>query len=39
MIHLMRQKNEHEDTGEGVQNGGNTSTDAQGRYIAIEEGT
>ena len=35
----MRQENEREDQGEGVQNSGKTSTDVQGRDMGIEEGT
>ena len=35
----MRQENEHEDQGEGVQNSGKTSTDVRGRDMGIEEGT
>ena len=35
----MRQENEHEDQGEGVQNSGKTSTDVRGRDMGVEEGT
>ena len=35
----MRQENEREDQGEGVQNSGKTSTDVQGRDMGVEEGT
>ena len=35
----MRQENEREDQGEGVQNGGETSTDVRGRDMGVEEGT
>ena len=35
----MRQENEHEDHGVGVQNSGNTSTDVRGRDMGVEEGT
>ena len=34
----MRQENECEDQGEGVQNSGKTSTDVLGRDMGIEEG-
>ena len=33
---VVRQENEREDQGEGVQNSGKTSTDVQGRDIGIE---
>ena len=36
---VVRQKNEREDQGEGVQSSGKTSTDVQGRDMGIEEGT
>ena len=36
---VVRQENEPEDQGEGVQNSGKTSTDVQGRDMGIEEGT
>ena len=36
---VVRQENEHEDQGEGVQNSGKTSTDVRGRDIGVEEGT
>ena len=35
----MRQENEREDQGEGVENSGKTSTDVRGRDMAVEEGT
>ena len=35
----MRQENEREDQGEGVQNSGNTSTDVRGRDMGVLEGT
>ena len=35
----MRQENEREDQGEGVQDSGKTSTDVRGRYMGVEEGT
>ena len=34
---VVRQENEREDQGEGVQNGGNT--DVRVRYMGVEEGT
>ena len=36
---VVRQENEHEDQGEGVQNSGKTSTDVWGRDMGVEEGT
>ena len=36
---VVRQENEREDHGEGVQNSGMTSTDVRGRDICVEEGT
>ena len=36
---FIRQKNECEDQGEGVQNSGKISTGVRGRDIGIEEGT
>ena len=36
---VVRQENEHEDQGEGVQNSGKTSTDVLGRDMGVEEGT
>ena len=36
---VVRQENEHEDQGEGVQNSGKTSTDVRGRDMGVEEGT
>ena len=36
---VVRQKNEHEDQGEGVQNSGKTSNDVRGRDMGVEEGT
>ena len=36
---VVRQENEREDQGEGVQNSGNTSTDVRGRDMGVEEGT
>ena len=35
----MRQENESEDQGEGVQNSCKTSTDVRGRVMGVEEGT
>ena len=35
----MRQENEHEAQGEGVQNSGKTSTDVRGRDMGVEEGS
>ena len=35
----MRQENEREDQGEGVQNSGKTSTDIRGRDLGVEEST
>ena len=35
----MRQENEHEDQGEGVQNSGKTGTDVRGGDMGVEEGT
>ena len=35
----MRQENEREDQGEGVQNSGKTSTGVRGRDMSVEEGT
>ena len=35
----MRQENQCQDQGEGVQNSGKTSTDVRGRDIGIGEGT
>ena len=35
----VRQDNEREDPGEGVQNSGKTSTDVRGRDMGVEEGT
>ena len=36
---IVRQENEREDQGEGVQNSGKTSTDVRGRDMGVEEGT
>ena len=36
---VVRQKNEHEDQGEGVQNSGKNGTGVWGRDMGIEEGT
>ena len=36
---VVRQENEREDQGEGVQNSGKTSTDVRGRDMGVEEGT
>ena len=36
---IVRQENEREDQGEGVQNSGKTSTDVWGRDVGVEEGT
>ena len=36
---VVRQENEHEDHGVGVQNSGKTSTDERGRDMGVEEGT
>ena len=36
---VVRQENEHEDQGEGVQNRGKTSTDVGGRGMGVEEST
>ena len=36
---VVRQENEREDQGEGVQNSGKTSTDVLGRDMGVEEGT
>ena len=36
---VVRQENECEDQGEGVQNSGKTSTDVRGRDMGAEEGT
>ena len=33
----MRQENEREDQGEGVQNGGKTSTDVRGRDVGVNK--
>ena len=35
---IVRQKNEHEDQGEGVQDGGKTGTGVRGRDMGIEDG-
>ena len=35
----VRQGNEREDQGEGVQDSGKTGTDVRGRDMGIEEGT
>ena len=35
----MRQENEREDQGEGVQNSGKTSTGVRGRDMGVEGGT
>ena len=35
---VVRQENEREDQGEGVQNSGKTSTGVRGRDVGIEEG-
>ena len=34
---VVRQENEREDQGEGVQNSGKTSTDVRGRDMGVEE--
>ena len=36
---VVRQENEREDQGEGVQNSGKTSTDVRGRDMDVAEGT
>ena len=36
---VVRQENEREDQGEGVQNSGKTSTDVWGRDMSVEKGT
>ena len=36
---VVRQENECEDQGEGVQNSGKTSTAVRGRDTGVEEGT
>ena len=36
---VMRQENEHEGQGEGVQNSGKTSTDVRDKDMGVEEGT
>ena len=36
---VVRQENEREDQGEGVQNNGKTSTDVRGRDMSVEEYT
>ena len=36
---VVRQENEREDQGEGVQNSGKTSTGVRGRDMGVEEGT
>ena len=36
---IVRQENEREDQGEGVQNSGKTSTYVRGRDMGVEEGT
>ena len=36
---VVRQENEREDQGEGIQNSGKTSTDVRGRDMGVEEGT
>ena len=36
---VVRQENEREDQGEGVQNSGKTSTDVWGRAMSVEKGT
>ena len=36
---VVRQENEREDQGEGVQNSGKTSTDVRGRDMGVEEAT
>ena len=36
---VVRQENEREDLGEGVQDSGKTSTDVRGRNVGVEEGT
>ena len=36
---VVRQENEREDQGEGVQNSSKTSTDVLGRDMGVEEGT
>ena len=35
---VVRQGNEREDLGDGVQNSGKTSTDVRGRYMGVREG-
>ena len=35
---VVRQENEREDQGEGVQNSGKTSIDVRGRDMGVEEG-
>ena len=36
---VVRQENEREDQGEGVQNSGKSSTDVPGKDMGVEEGT
>ena len=36
---VLRQENEREDQGEGVQNSGKTNTTVRGRDMDVEEGT
>ena len=36
---VVRQENEREDQGQGVQNSGKTSTDVRGRDMGVEEDT
>ena len=36
---VVRQENEHEEQGEGVQNSCKTSTDVRGRDMGVEEST
>ena len=36
---VVRQENEGEDQGEGIQNSGKTGTDVRGRDMGVEEGT
>ena len=36
---VVREENEREDQGEGVQNSGKTGTDVWGRDMGVEEGT
>ena len=36
---VVRQENEREDQGEGIQDRGKTSTDVRGRDMGVEEGT